>query len=285
METKTNIAELLKDCPRGMELYSPMCGKCVFDRLNMGTIICKKQNTQEITFTSEGYYMLPVFNDCECMIFPSKDQRDWSKFQRPFKDGDIITCGYIYENKDYIYTGILAREVTLIRGKYFVCDYCSVGSDGFFSDGEGYCDEVKWIRLATEEEKQKLFDAIKANGYKWNAETKTLEKIEIESRCTYKEFIHYLADKAIGDKREVIKAFNNNEHNRFIGYLQVTKRLINSKLFILFKVDGRELEAEWQASKNYGVWQERGWGGESYSGYLLFPTYKDNEYFVLWYKC
>ena len=33
------------------------------------------------------------------------------------------------------------------------------------------------VRLATEEEKQKLFDAIKANGYKWNAKTKTLEKL------------------------------------------------------------------------------------------------------------
>jgi hypothetical protein len=33
-------------------------------------------------------------------------------------------------------------------------------------------------RFATEEEKQKLFKAIKDNGYRWNAETKTLEKEE-----------------------------------------------------------------------------------------------------------
>ena len=32
-------------------------------------------------------------------------------------------------------------------------------------------------RFATEEEKEKLFQAIKENGYKWNAETKTLEKL------------------------------------------------------------------------------------------------------------
>ena len=44
--------------------------------------------------------------------------------------------------------------------------------------------EDKWIEIkrdklgnATEEEKQKLFDAIKAKGYKWNANTKTLEKL------------------------------------------------------------------------------------------------------------
>lgn len=33
------------------------------------------------------------------------------------------------------------------------------------------------IRLATDEEKQKLFNAIKANGYKWNEKTKNLEKL------------------------------------------------------------------------------------------------------------
>lgn len=92
---KINISELLKDCPSGMELNCTMCGTCVFDHLNMGTIICKKQNTEEITFTSEGYYMLPVFDDCECMLFPSKDQRDWNEFQGHFKDGDIIVeCKY-----------------------------------------------------------------------------------------------------------------------------------------------------------------------------------------------
>ena len=58
---KINIAAILKDCPKGMELYSPLCGKCVFDRLNFGTIICKKQNTQEITFTSKGVLYAPSF--------------------------------------------------------------------------------------------------------------------------------------------------------------------------------------------------------------------------------
>ena len=40
--------------------------------------------------------------------------------------------------------------------------------------GVGYISD---FRFATDEEKQKLFDAIKTNGYKWNAETKTLEKL------------------------------------------------------------------------------------------------------------
>ena len=43
-------------------------------------------------------------------------------------------------------------------------------------------------------------------------------------------------------------------------------------------------EFEWQANVNYAVWQTCGACGDDYSGYLLFPTHKDNEYFVLWYK-
>jgi hypothetical protein len=157
-----------------MELYSPLCGKCVFDRLSFGTIICKKQNTQEITFTSKGYYMLPVFDDCECMIFPSKDQRDWSKFVPPykFKDGDVC----------YIKSKGLFEHIFIFKVNE---DYnhiqCHVDlSENHFYTGENpVCtvDVVKEIRLATEEEKQKLFDAIKSHGYKWNPETKTLEKL------------------------------------------------------------------------------------------------------------
>ena len=167
---KINVAELLKDCPKGMELYSPLCGKCVFDRLNMGTIICKKQNTQEIAFTSEGYYMLPVFENCECMIFPSKDQRDWSKFQRPFKDGDIVT----WKDRGSLVAFIYKERINNALVRHHFALY--TGSLGTLTNGEISLVESE-IVFATEEEKAKLFDAIKENGYKWNAGTKTLEKL------------------------------------------------------------------------------------------------------------
>ena len=177
MSEKINIAELLKDCPSGMELYSPLCGKCVFDRLNMGTIICKKQNTQEITFTSEGYYMIPVFDNCECMIFPSKDQRDWSKFHRPFNDGDILaytsshTTVFIYRNKDNEPKFTTSFYVGYTIGVCY-CDF-HIYNQSTLIALNGNCD----VRLATEEEKAKLFKSIKDNGYRWNPETKTLEKL------------------------------------------------------------------------------------------------------------
>lgn len=113
---------------------------------------------------------------------------------------------------------------------------------------------------------------------------KEFEDDELNRFNTYKEFIHYLHDKAIGNKDSLIECFDDNDVNIFIGYKVVTKILIDGKLYLEFEVDDAKLKAEWQPSDNYAVWQTCGACGDDYSGYLLFPTYKDNEYFVLWYK-
>ena len=114
---------------------------------------------------------------------------------------------------------------------------------------------------------------------------KQLAEHECDSIKTYREFIHYLNENSIGNTNSIIETFDNNLHNLFIGYVKVNKLIINDKLLLEFEVDGCKMKAEWQASDNYGVWQTCGVCGDDYSGYLLFPTYKDNEYFCLWYTC
>lgn len=102
----------------------------------------------------------------------------------------------------------------------------------------------------------------------------------------YSAFIDYLADKAIGDKAQIIDAIANNDYNRLIGYVKVTKTLNNAQDLILeFEADGNKYKAEWQPSENCACWQTCGMMGDDYSGYLLFPTYKDDEYFCIAYTC
>ena len=109
---------------------------------------------------------------------------------------------------------------------------------------------------------------------------------ECNSLKTHQEFIHYLYDRAIGDIKPLIECFDNNLVNSFEGYKKVTKELKDGKLYLIFEdKDGDKLKAEWQASDNYAVWQTCGICGDDYTGFLLFPTYKDDEYFCLWYKC
>ncbi|MEE1088397.1 MAG: hypothetical protein UIC63_05480 [Bacteroidaceae bacterium] len=200
MNEKLNLAEILKDCPKGTKLWSPLCGECEFDSLNMGTIICKKQNAQEITFTSGGYYMIPVFDNCECVIFPSKDQRDWSKFQRTFKDGDVI---YVSTRRNS-WVSIFKNDT-----EYQIFSYTDLNLDNnnfYGSDKEtmSLClhKAILEKRFATEEEKEKLFQAIKEHGYTWNAETKTLEEEKKDKfdPATLKPFDQVLVRNVLTDK-------------------------------------------------------------------------------------
>lgn len=114
---------------------------------------------------------------------------------------------------------------------------------------------------------------------------KDFEDAELNRLNTYKEFVHYLNNEATGNIDSLIECFEDNDVNIFIGYKTVTKMLIDGKLYLEFKVDDTKHKAEWQASDNYAVWQTCGMCGDDYSGYLLFPTYKDDKYFCLWYQC
>jgi hypothetical protein len=113
----------------------------------------------------------------KCVIFP-KGKTTWKGFVPPckFKDGDIISDGNYVAIFYKIGTPCRCTSHNVIYYHcYYSQKYCKFKKELDF--GIGTATEFKY---ATEEEKQKLFDAIKANGYKWNAETKTLEKIKPE---------------------------------------------------------------------------------------------------------
>ena len=164
MEQKINIAELLKDCPKGMELYSPIFGKVYLDKIRPHLAIVVVTDKEQGDFREEFLYDGRYGMNGECMLFPSKDKTTWEGFQRPFVDGDIVVT--TLDNIAIIKKSIV-KELSYVYYAYMIM----VGN--YFYINETATVAVK--RLATEEEKQKLFDAIKAKGYKWNAETKTLE--------------------------------------------------------------------------------------------------------------
>lgn len=78
-----NIAEILKKFPKGTKLYSSIHGEvelvCVNEYSDRYPIYCKAKNGKDVTFTSDGRILLE-YPDAECVLFPSKDQRDWNKF-------------------------------------------------------------------------------------------------------------------------------------------------------------------------------------------------------------
>lgn len=80
MNEKLNLVEILKDCPEGTKLYSPVFGEVKFESINdiIGPIIVTTNTGNAECFTADGK-MYTYYNG-ECLLFPSKEQRDWSKF-------------------------------------------------------------------------------------------------------------------------------------------------------------------------------------------------------------
>ena len=83
MNENLNLVEILKDCPKGTKLYSSVFGIVELDHINIRTnypIVIKLKGTEGCeSLTSEGKMFVDY--DGECVLFPSRENRDWSKFK------------------------------------------------------------------------------------------------------------------------------------------------------------------------------------------------------------
>ena len=83
-----NIAEILKDCPKGTKLYSPVYGDVyllyVIDAPYSIVVKPGNDNDYAVSFAPDGR-LNANFNG-ECVLFPSKENRDWSTFKAPKKE-------------------------------------------------------------------------------------------------------------------------------------------------------------------------------------------------------
>ena len=84
MNENIDLTKILEGCPEGTKLYSSIFGEAVFiriDRENPAYPILIKVSFEPKwrNLTKQGKFYAAVG---ECTLFPSKDQRDWSKFVR-----------------------------------------------------------------------------------------------------------------------------------------------------------------------------------------------------------
>ena len=87
MNENIDLTKILKDCPKGTKFYSILYGEVEFISVNPKNdsyqIVLKELRRNSIAFVdSKGKYF-HEYNG-ECTLFPSKDQRDWSKFTAPW---------------------------------------------------------------------------------------------------------------------------------------------------------------------------------------------------------
>ena len=269
METKINITTILKNKPKGTKLYSTVHGKCTFEaitdeifKIHFCTSKFGLMQAGECTLIKFGN----MFDDGECIIFPSKEMQDWSKFawkkgdvlvsndgkervifvkfqdnrymrffgkffsqkkedgdidyksnldasvndytlenidaaqayintieerlggklnletleieKSEFKDGDIAFADY--GNRQYVF--IVSGKTNLSEGYY---SFIALNLNSTKALNIGYKksffkENLSTIRLATEEEKQQLFDALAKEGKAWDAEKKQIVDLKLK---------------------------------------------------------------------------------------------------------
>ena len=114
MEQKLIIAEILRNKPQGIKLYSPIFGACTFCYIkDESSDICVRSLYNEISyFNFDGVY----HTGGECLLFPSNEMQDWSKFA--WKKGDVL----VNENNAHIIFEKFSNDTyTTFIGKYY-CD-------------------------------------------------------------------------------------------------------------------------------------------------------------------
>lgn len=184
MEAKINIAEILKNKLKGTRLYSPIFGECAFSLVREETddICVKKHNGEKAFFDSKGLYNALG----ECLLFPSREMRDWSKFA--WKKGDVLIsdCG-------------------------FVCIFKEWASDDYTKFNGCYFDDMPNAKT----DKYSKLDNNTAYGYIREIERKlggklNLETLEIEKQLEFKNG-DVLFVKC--DKQDFIEIFNYSKKN------------------------------------------------------------------------
>ncbi len=93
MNEDLNLLEILKDAPKGTKLYSTIWGEMELISVESFWIKCLSSKGVEWSFEPNGKLSASSTEDGECVIFPSKEQRDWSKFKLDLPiDTPVMVC-------------------------------------------------------------------------------------------------------------------------------------------------------------------------------------------------
>lgn len=196
---KINVAELLRNCPKGMELDCTTWENVTFEKVVSDEIYIKRNNKAP---SFDKIVILNKFGcttnhkDEKCRIFP-KGKTTWEGFQKSFVNGDIVTCKCNANKEKQIF---IFKEY--INGGQALCH--------LFLDINGALDineSVYYVTdYATEQEKEKLFEALAQVGCKWNETKKKIENIDTSLIPIFN----------VGDE---VQLKNDNKIKRIIDYV------------------------------------------------------------------
>lgn len=181
MENKINIAEILRDMPKGTKLYSPLFGKCeCIEVVNSKyPIVIKVQsaNVAAVEDFMENGRFIDGFEDARCLLFPSAKMRNWSKF---FKCGDVVRNPH--------------NEMIAVFDGWANGDYTEFNTTiNYYKDHtfgeEKVCDTKCFVKANDEQKTLFIAAAEKHYGGKYNPETLQVDPVKVSKpMCSFKPF-------------------------------------------------------------------------------------------------
>lgn len=235
METKINIAEILKDKPKGTKLYADAFGELSFDGVG--------SNKDEIIFTkTEVNTSWCFYNDGKFSKFgnpilvPSKEMRNWSKFA--WKKGDVL----VGVGQRIIFEKFIDENYTKFQGKYSLSTYedrTLVADKRCYTSYFRKLDDNVNVKNYFKEIEEKL-------GGKLNRETLEVEKAQTEFKDGD---ILYITDRIVSCNFIII--YKNQEGDRIYRYATLPE----DNLVIMTK--GGFLSDNGGLSKRYATEEEK----------------------------
>lgn len=157
MEQELIIAEILRDKPVGIKLYSPTFGYIKFNGVYKDKIYFYSEDSNAHSVKPDG----KMYDSGECIIFPSKKMRDWSKFA--WKKGDVLTNSSGFK---VFFDKWVNEDYTKFLGKIKV-----------LGDSHYYYYDTAYYTLASKEKAVEFIKSVEEiNNDKLNLETLEIEK-------------------------------------------------------------------------------------------------------------
>ena len=146
MNENIDLTKILKNCPTGFKLYSSVYGEVkfvgIYENHNHLWIDIKVKNNIYVSLTLEGKFSYNY--DGECILFPSKDQRDWSKFSAYWYNNNEKEKEKIEPNKKEKFDPktLKAFDKVIVRKAYCLywsCDLFAYNYIDFNGENKSVC--------------------------------------------------------------------------------------------------------------------------------------------------
>lgn len=259
METKINVAAILKDKPQETKLYDLLYNIDVeLDTIcttDTGTVVWCTNETDNNTTCHRGYSEFGTvrggLNGLQILL-PSKEMRDWNKFA--WKKGDILV--HKEGNVHIIFEGFDDDTYKTFHGKHYLWEY--ENSTERYEENDGYM-QTSLFSKAKESDAQTYISTIEERlGGKLNRETLEIEKqpefkdgdivisksdvIVLVKRISFSKKVYFHAYMSKGD------AYIQVTEHEYYGYTYEIKGLATEsekqQLFDALKKEGKAWDEE-----------------------------------------